>query len=75
MTSAKVKRPPTDEIASTLPWSCTQFGNQSEIEAFVGSTGKRETIADVHGVAGVDAEDMADFIVRAVNAYARQTSD
>jgi hypothetical protein len=50
-------------------WSCTHFGNQSEIESYIAATGKWETVADVRPVAGVDAEDMADFIVNAVKHY------
>lgn len=54
-------------ISSTLPWSCTHFGDQSEIEAFV--KGRWETVADVHSVGDIDAEDIADYIIRAVEAF------
>lgn len=66
-------RTQTDSIAdqclqATLPWTCTNFGDRSEIEAFVKETGKWETVAEVRAVAGTDAEDVASFIVQAVNA-------
>jgi hypothetical protein len=56
-------------VTSTLPWSCTHFGDLSEIEANIG--GKWETIAEVHSVGNLDAEDIADLIVRAVNECAK----
>lgn len=59
-------------ITQTLPWTSTHFGDQSEIEALNKSTGKWETIADVHTITGVDAEDIADLIIRATNEYAER---
>lgn len=47
-------------------WSCTHFGDMSEIEVFVEASGQWETVAEVHSVANIDAEDIADFIVQAV---------
>ena len=59
-------------VVNTLPWSCTHFGDQSEIEAFVPATGRWETIADVHSVGDIDAEDIADFIVRLANEFIKE---
>jgi len=56
-------------LLSSLPWACTHFGEESEIEAHVEATGKWETIADVHPFMGFDGEDIASFILRAVNNY------
>ena len=61
-----------DLVISTLPWSCTHFGDQSEIEAFIPATGKWETIADVHSVGDLDAEDIADFITRLANEFIKK---
>jgi hypothetical protein len=55
----------------TTPWSCTNFGSESEIEAYVEVTGSWETIANVHSVGDLDAEDIADFIIQSVNAYVK----
>jgi len=51
---------------ATLQWSCTHFGCQSEIEVYVAATDQWETIAVVSAAAGLDAEDIAEFIVKAV---------
>ena len=61
-----------EAIATTCPWTYTNFGNHSEIEAFIEATGAWETIAEVHSIADLDAEDIADFIVRAVSSYAHR---
>ena len=63
----KPKMSAEDRILSTIPWSCTNFGKQSEIEVCMATTGKWETIATVHAVLGFDAEDIASFIVASVN--------
>ena len=61
-------------IAAPLPeqeltrWSCSLFGDKSEIDVFVESTGRWETVAEIHAVGGVDAEDIAAFITEAVIA-------
>lgn len=49
-------------------WSCSLFGDKSEIDVFVESTGRWETVAEVHAVGGFDAEDIAAFIAEAVTA-------
>jgi len=56
-------------IRETLPWKHTCFGKESEVEALIPATGTWETIATVRTVNGVDAEDMAAFIVKLVNDY------
>jgi hypothetical protein len=48
------------------PLTFTTFGDQSEIDAKIDATGQWETIATVHSVAGIDAEEIAQFIVEAV---------
>lgn len=60
-------------LQATMPWTCTNFGERSEIEAFIKETGTWETIAEVRAIAGVDAEDVAGFIVKAVNALREAT--
>lgn len=52
---------------STVPWTYTSFGNQVEIEASFEAGGEWTTIAQVNAVADHDAEDVASFIVDAVN--------
>ena len=47
-------------------WSCSHFGGLSEIDVFVEASGKWETAAEVHSVAGIDAEDIANFIIQVV---------
>lgn len=56
-------------LVSSLPWNCTHFGAESEIEAHIEATGKWQTIADVHPFMGFDGEDIASLIVSAVNSY------
>ena len=48
------KNTQAEPLALTLPWSCTHFGDQSEIEAYIPATGRWEVIADIHmvGVTG-----------------------
>jgi hypothetical protein len=43
-------------------WSCTLFGNKSEIDVFVESAGRWETAAEIRGVGKYDAEEVANFI-------------
>jgi hypothetical protein len=50
-------------------WSCTHFGNHSEIEVLDLPTGSWETLATVYPTKGVDAEDVAALIVEIVNDY------
>jgi hypothetical protein len=68
--AAKSPKPLTihQSLLATLPWSFTCFGDPSDIEAPLGKNGALVTIAQVHPVAGQDAEDVAAFIVKAVNA-------
>ena len=54
-------------LLASLPWSCTHFGGQSEIEAYIDATGKWETIATVNMINDIDAEDVASFIVQHIN--------
>jgi len=56
---------PLKLIEATLPWKCTHFGDESEIEANI--KGKWKTITIVHSLENLDAEDVADFIIRAMN--------
>lgn len=65
------KQKPSAEKAllATMPWACTNFGNTSEIDAYVEQTGKWETIAETHSVGDIlDAEDIASFIVSSANS-------
>jgi len=64
-----------NSLLATLPWSCTHFGSESEIEAYIASLDKWVCVADVHSVADIDAEDIADFIVQAVTQYAKSFAD
>lgn len=50
-------------------WSCSLFGNNSEIDVFVESTGRWETAAEIYGVGGFDAEDIAAFIAEAIMTF------
>lgn len=50
-------------------WSCSLFGNKSEIDVFVESTGRWETAAEIHGAGKFDAEEIAAFIMDAIEAY------
>jgi len=61
----------TDDFLATIsPWRSTHFGDQSEIEAQIMATGSWETIAAVRSLPGLDAEDLASFIVMLVNEHA-----
>lgn len=62
-------------IAATSPWRCTHFGNLSEIEAQFTATGTWETLAEVRSVQGLDAEDIASFLVTAINYYRASLSN
>lgn len=68
-TSAKPKISVEKSILATLPWTSSSFGKQAEIDGFSPTTGKWETIATVNAIAGVDAEDVAAFIVEAVKIF------
>jgi hypothetical protein len=55
---------------ATLPWTygCAGHGDPSEIEYVVKETGEKAVIASANHVSDdLDAEDVADFIVNAVN--------
>ena len=52
---------------ASLPMTCTSFGDHSEIDALIESTGQWETLATIHSVAGIDAEDIASFVVHSVS--------
>ena len=69
--SKAIKETRVDSVYALEPWVCTHFGDLSEIDAYIVGTGKWETIANVQAVEGIDAEDIADFIVRAVNNQAK----
>lgn len=49
-----------------LDLTCTSFGRQAEIEAFW--EGKWRTVAIVNGIGGLDAEEVAQTILRALVA-------
>ena len=70
--SRKNQRQSEEDLLTTLPWKCTHFGDISEIEAFV--SGRWETVAEIHSVGNYDAEDLADFIIRAVREYGQRIS-
>lgn len=67
--SAKKQKRSCEKILSaTLPWTSTDFGSTSEIDAYIEETGEWETIAETHAVGGViDAEEIANFIVDHIN--------
>lgn len=67
--SKKPKNQPSlrEAIKATLPWSHTLSGNTSDIEAYIKATGIWETIACVNSLPGIDAEDLAAFIVEGMN--------
>jgi len=51
------------------PLTSTNFGNLSEIDVYIEATDTWETVATINSVGGIDAEDIAAFIVSAVAAY------
>lgn len=60
----------TDDFLATIsPWRSIRH-DQSEIEAQIMATGSWETIAAVRSLPGLDAEDLASFIVMMVNEHA-----
>ncbi|MDE2029554.1 MAG: hypothetical protein KGI97_03215 [Alphaproteobacteria bacterium] len=61
-------------LLSTLPWNCTSFGEESEIEAHAEAEGRWVTIADVHPFMEFDGEEIASFILRAVNNHEKTQS-
>lgn len=67
--SSKPKAVIEKTLLATLPWTSTNFGQQAEIDAFMAASRTWETLATVHAVGGVDAEDVASFLVNAVNSW------
>jgi len=69
MPKLETQKPSAEKaLLATMPWACTNFGNASEIDAYVEETGTWETVAETRSIAGViDAEDIASFIVSSVN--------
>lgn len=63
----KQKTPVEKHLLATMPWACTNFGQIAEIDAYMEETGTWETIAEIHGVSGADAEDVGNFIIDNVN--------
>ncbi|MDD3370868.1 MAG: hypothetical protein PHE27_03470 [Alphaproteobacteria bacterium] len=54
-------------LLTAAPWTCSNFGEVSEIEVFVERTKTWETIAEIRSIEGiVDAEDVAAFIVSGI---------
>jgi len=51
------------------PWSCRHDSAKSEIEAYVEASGRREIIATLEQAGAFDAEQVAEFIIRAVNDF------
>ena len=66
----KTVRRVATQIASMI-FSCTHFDEISEIDAYIASIDKVESIADIRSAAGINAKDIAEFIVRAANNEAR----
>ena len=68
MVKAKPRAVKTPAIERELTkWSCTLFGNKSEIDVFVESTGRWETAAEIRGAGSFDAEEVAYFITTRLN--------
>jgi hypothetical protein len=63
------KKPATAPEHILKNWSCTHFGDLSEIEAFIEASGKWETIASIYRTDDLDAEDIAAFIIQAIGEY------
>lgn len=55
-------------------WSCSLFGNKSEIDVFLESSGQWETAAEVHGVGKFDAEEVAAFMLEAITTFLKTRS-
>jgi hypothetical protein len=49
------------------PWSYTQCDGKTHIEAYVIASGKRAIVAEIFSIKGHSAEDMAEFIIQAIN--------
>ena len=71
----KQKVPISSAFLATLPMASSLFGKQAEIDGFNPVSGRWETIAVIDGIAGVDAEDIAAFIVESVLAYQSQKQE
>jgi hypothetical protein len=61
------KKSKTHAGATIQPWSCVHQEGKSQIEAYVMATGRREVLAEILPTSGHSAEQMAEFIVKAVN--------
>lgn len=71
-TNRKLKAYVEKAFVETLPWHCTNFGNTSEVDAFIEKTGRWETIAETHSIGNVlDAEDVAEYIVDCSNRHGK----
>lgn len=66
---AKNKASDKEPIDIFLPWSCTHRADHWAIEVHLPESGDKKAIAEIHDAAGINAEHLAGFIVRAVNAY------
>lgn len=63
MPKTKIRAAKTPAIERELmKWSCTLFGDKSEIDVFVESAGRWETAAEIRSVGKYDAEEVANFI-------------
>ena len=68
MPKTKPRAVKTPDIERELTkWSCTLFGDKSEIDVFVESAGRWETAAEIHGAGRFDAEEVAEFIIQVMN--------
>jgi hypothetical protein len=71
--STKPKASAHKSVMATLPWTGSLFGGHAEIDGLNAISGKWETIATVYAIDGVDAEDLADFIINVMNQLVEST--
>jgi hypothetical protein len=62
-------------FASNPRISSSSGGLTSDIDVQLEQTGTWATVATVESVNGIDATDMADFIIKAVQHYSKHLSD
>jgi len=59
---------------ATTPWACQHSDDASAIDAYIEGVGEWATIARTQPVDGVNPQEIAEQIIRAVNLYEKQQS-
>ena len=61
----------TKALFDTKPPMCTKSGRMSDIDVYIKNSNAWVTVATTYSVDDIDAEDIADFITRAIQHYSQ----